>query len=269
MIFPQKSDYPQNFSILDNHKEAENQLYLDLLEASASVYFKVSPVFRYFFKKRFFIAEDFLEKKEKFQRILDAGTGVGFFLPYLASVSQEVVGVDKLDAVIYARHMIRKRGIANAVIDQYDLLSLPYKESSFDLVTAFSVLDRFGPIELKIVIDSFRRILKPGGLLMVGYSVENAFIRFLHRELSFPFDRRRRTRQILEPQDSSRKILYPYVQTEGKMENLISSYGFSEEFSKNIGIFNLIKLYRVSVFKNHGKSTVQTPNPVNRFSGSR
>lgn len=248
MIFPEKTDYPQNFAILERHKPIETQLYLNLLESSASAYLETDPFSRYFFKKRFFIAREFLENK-KFDRILDAGTGIGFFLPYLSTIAKEVVGVDRLNSVLYAREMVKNRLISNVTVDQHDLLSLPYPKSSFDLVTAFSVLDRFNPIELKIVLYSFRRILKGDGLLMVGYSIENALVRFLHHKLSFLFGRRRRTRQILEIYDPSQKTLYPYVQKERKIEDLILSYGFTKEFSKNIGIFNLIKLYNVTVFK--------------------
>jgi len=250
MIFPKKSDYPKNLSILEKHSDSELKLYLALVESSASAYFETDPLSRRFFKKRFFLARDFLERKGKFGRILDAGTGIGFFLPYLSSIAEEVVGVDKLESVIYTRKMIEKRGIGNVMIDQYDLLSLPYKESSFDVIIAFSVLDRFNPIEFKIVLNSFRRILKPGGFLITGLATENHLVCSLYNKLSFFFGRRRRTKQILELYDPSKKILYPYFQKKGEIEKMISNYDFSKEYSRNVSTLNLIKLYKVTAFKN-------------------
>lgn len=250
MIFPKKTDYPGNLSILEHHNDSESRFYLALVESSASAYFEADFFSQYFFKKRFLIAKDFLEKKGKFQRVLDAGTGIGFFLPYLSSIAEEVVGVEKLESVIYSRKMIQNRGISNVIIDQYDLLSLPYKESSFDLITAFSVLDRFSPIEMNIIINSFRRILKPGGFLITGLLTENRLVFFLRNRLDFLFSRRRRTRQILEILNPSKKILYPYIQKKGEIENLILDRDFSKEYSKDIEILNLINLYKVNVFKN-------------------
>ncbi len=172
MIFPNKSDYPNNFGILDSQNPTQTQLYSNLIEASASAYFESDPFSRYFLKKKFYHAESLLAKKN-FGKTLDAGTGIGFFIPYLSIISKDVVGVDRTGAVLYAREMIKKRHILNATVDQYDLMSLPYPDSTFDCVVSLSTLDNFTEIQLKIVLSLFKRILKPGGFLVVGYSTEN------------------------------------------------------------------------------------------------
>lgn len=250
MIFPTKSDYPNNFAILDYQHPTQMRLHTSLVEASASAYFESDPMSRYFLTRKFHHAGSLLQRRS-FNKILDAGTGIGYFVPHLASVAKEVVGVDRNEGAMYAREMLKKRGVLNASIEQYDLLSLPYKDSSFDCVVALSVLDAFNAHELKIVLNNFRRVLTPHGLLVVGCSTENALIRFLHHRMGFLFGKRARTRQLLDASKVPNAVFAKPASTPEAVEEIaLDQYHFQNIGARVTSLTPLVKLYRTILFEN-------------------
>jgi SAM-dependent methyltransferase len=250
MIFPSRSDYPNNFAILDHRHPTDLRLYASLIEASASAYFESDPISRYFLIKKFYLAESLL-KDRSFERILDIGTGIGFAIPYLSLLAKEVIGADRSQATIYAREMIRKRGILNASIDRHDLISLPYKDSSFDLIYSLSTLDGFNPYELQVILSSFRRILKPGGLLLAGCSTEGVVFRFLHNHLSFLFGKRLRTKQLLTTSSFLHRVFAKPSTPVEEIEKLaIDKFSFEKIQESCVSFAPLAKLYKVLLLKN-------------------
>ncbi|MBU6415119.1 class I SAM-dependent methyltransferase [Patescibacteria group bacterium] len=250
MIFPTKSDYPNNFAILDYQHPTQTRLHTSLVEASASAYFESDPMSRYFLTRKFRHTASLFHDRS-FDRVLDAGTGIGYFVPHLASIAKEVVGVERNEAAMYAREMLKKRGIANASVEQYDLLSLPYKDSSFDCVVALSVLDAFNGHELKIVLNNFRRVLAPHGLLIVGCSAENALTRFLHYRLGFLFGKRARTRQLLDSSKIPNAVFAKPISAPEAVEAIAQEqYHFKNIGVRTLSITPLLKLYRTTLFEN-------------------
>ncbi len=246
MIFPDKTDYPNGLAILDYRNLTDRQLYLSLIEGSASAYFESDPVSRWFLKRKFMLADALLAGRT-FENLLDVGTGIGYFIPHLSLIARRVVGVDRSAAVVYAREMIKKRGIANATVEQRDVLSLPYPESSFDAIVFFSAADGFSALEFNIAFSSFRRLLKPDGVLLIGYSTENAAVRFLHRRMSFLFGKRLRTKQLLASTaaDAGEKN----ARTRAIEQAAARDFGFVQVAVKNVSFLGL-KLYRVVEMRN-------------------
>lgn len=103
--------------------------------------------------------------------VLDAGSGVTFFPYYLKAriPGCKVTCIDR-DPLLKAVHdQISAAGSAGVVFSRNDLHHIPCRSASFDVVYCVSVLehtDNYEPI-----VAEFRRILKPGGLLVVTFDL--------------------------------------------------------------------------------------------------
>jgi SAM-dependent methyltransferase len=92
--------------------------------------------------------------------ILDAGCGTGNNLKHFAPWSRPI-GVDLSQDAL---HFCQKRGVAVAGAN---LLSLPFKEATFDLVTSFDVLYHRWVTDDRAAVRELVRVLRPGGRLLV------------------------------------------------------------------------------------------------------
>ncbi|MEX1255196.1 MAG: class I SAM-dependent methyltransferase [Dehalococcoidia bacterium] len=104
-------------------------------------------------------------------RVLDFGGGNGVLMPTLSRLYDEVVCVDLRTEM--AEELARADGIANAKIQAGELSSLGLPGDSCDTIIAADVLEHI--VDLKALIAEFRRLLKPGGELLVSAPSENAF----------------------------------------------------------------------------------------------
>lgn len=94
------------------------------------------------------------------RRLLDAGCGTGRNVAWLSGFGR-AVGID-LSA--QALVLSRRRG---AQVARASVLALPFADQSFDAVTSFDVLyHRWVPDDRAALVE-LRRVLKPGGLLLV------------------------------------------------------------------------------------------------------
>lgn len=93
------------------------------------------------------------------QKILDVGCGTGYNMRLLERFG-EVHGVDfASEALDYCRG----RGLTR--VHQADATRLPFEDASFDLVTAFDVIEHIA--DDRAALTEFRRVLKPGGQLLI------------------------------------------------------------------------------------------------------
>jgi SAM-dependent methyltransferase len=93
-------------------------------------------------------------------RILDAGCGTGTNLVHLASRGH-TFGVDLSAEALRFCHL---RGVSAA---RASVLSLPFGADCFDLVTSFDVLYHRWVPDDRAAVGELRRVLRPGGLLLV------------------------------------------------------------------------------------------------------
>ena len=92
--------------------------------------------------------------------MLDVGCGTGTMLGYLARYgAAEGVDMDE-EAIEYCR----ARGLEK--VTRADAENLPFPSSTFDLVTAFDIVEHTDD-DLR-VLSEFARVLKPGGTLLVS-----------------------------------------------------------------------------------------------------
>jgi SAM-dependent methyltransferase len=120
---------------------------------------------------------------------LDLGCGTGGNLPFLADHCTEIVGLDRSE---YALELARaKSGRAKLLLGDANRLGGMFRESSFDLITAFNLLyHRWIEDEAKTV-EQISRLLRPGGRLLL---TEPAFdiLRRRHDIVDFGLRRYRR-----------------------------------------------------------------------------
>jgi SAM-dependent methyltransferase len=95
-------------------------------------------------------------------RLLDVGTGYGFFLALMQSRGWEVMGLEvSPTGAQYAR---KRWGLS--ILSQ-PLEQTSFHEGAFDVVTAFYVVEHL-PDPMAFLREVYR-ILRPGGMIMVRY----------------------------------------------------------------------------------------------------
>jgi len=106
------------------------------------------------------------------RRVLDAGCGMAYGSALLADAgATTVTGVDLAEDVILAA-----RAAVGGRVDLHagDVRSLPFEDDAFDLVVCFEVIEHVE--EQARVLDEFRRVLAPGGLLAISSPNREAYV---------------------------------------------------------------------------------------------
>ena len=99
-------------------------------------------------------------------RVLEAAAGTGLVTLTLARKAREVIATDYTAAMVeLLGQRIRHSGLGNVTCQQADLTALPFPDASFDVVVAANVLHLLP--DLPAAFTSLRRVLKPGGKLLV------------------------------------------------------------------------------------------------------
>jgi SAM-dependent methyltransferase len=100
-----------------------------------------------------------------YDTILELGYGSGVLMPTLASIGRAVYGLD-LDADPQAvGDRLARLGVRPTLL-RGDAAAAPFPEARFDLIVAVSIFEHIA--DLRPVVGSVRRLLKPGGHLLVG-----------------------------------------------------------------------------------------------------
>ena len=94
--------------------------------------------------------------------VLDAACGEGYGSAMLAAAdAASVVGID-IDPAAVAH----ARGAHGIDVREGDVAELPFDDATFDLVVSFETIEHVAEPEL--ALDEFRRVLSPGGILVVS-----------------------------------------------------------------------------------------------------
>lgn len=97
-------------------------------------------------------------------RILDVGTGTGYFAVLLGARGHEVTGIDLTPAMLdEARALADDRGV-NARFEVMDAQSLSFPDNSFDAVVTRNLTWTLP--EPEQAYAEWLRVLKPGGVLL-------------------------------------------------------------------------------------------------------
>jgi SAM-dependent methyltransferase len=108
--------------------------------------------------------------RERYDSILEVGYGSGIFLPELARRSPRLVGIDLHVDSERVRRMLTALGI-DAELHEGSLFEMPFAEREFDALMCLSVLEHI--VDLEGALTELRRVLKPGGVAVLGFPVRN------------------------------------------------------------------------------------------------
>ena len=150
-----------------------------------------------------------------FDRVLDVGCGTGVLLHKL-SLCYPKVRFDGLDLSDQMIAQAVAKSLPNAVFSQGDAENPPYPDNTFDILMCTSSFHHYP--NPQAAIQSFHRILKPGGLLILCDMALPLPIRFLANHLWF---------RIIRSGD-----VHTYSQTE--ITKLLNDHQFSQCAYKKI-----------------------------------
>lgn len=116
-------------------------------------------------------------------RFLDAGCGRGEVMLAAARKGSQVAGVDYSEsAVEIARETVA--AVPRAEVVRSDVAELPWDDASFDRILMGDVIEHLDPEHGERALSELRRVLRPGGRLLVHTSPNRLFT-----ELVWPFGR--------------------------------------------------------------------------------
>jgi SAM-dependent methyltransferase len=95
--------------------------------------------------------------------MLDVGCGIGALHPFLRGMLGRLCGTD-VSAASVAQAQRNNPGVEYQV---YDGETLPYKNATFDVMTAVCVMHHVPPSQWLSFVREGRRVVRPGGLLCV------------------------------------------------------------------------------------------------------
>ncbi|MGG5821408.1 class I SAM-dependent methyltransferase [Falsiroseomonas sp. HW251] len=98
------------------------------------------------------------------RRVLDIAAGEGYGSAMIAQVATQVIGVElAADVVEHARANYRRDNLEYRVGDAREI---PVEDASVDVVVSFETIEHFTAHDR--FLDEIRRVLRPGGLLVVS-----------------------------------------------------------------------------------------------------
>lgn len=126
--------------------------------------------------------------------VLDAASGEGYGSDILRAAGAKVVGVE-IDLATVEASRLRYPGVDFV---QGDVARLPFPDAHFDVITSFETLEHIP--DPQSCLNEFRRVLKPGGVLIISTPDKTIYNRYLAEPNPFHLHEleRQEFRQALE-----------------------------------------------------------------------
>jgi len=109
--------------------------------------------------------------------VLDAGCGPGQWTHTISSAERPAFGVDMVPEFVGHAAV----NYPDCTFLQADMLDLPFPDNSFSGLLSWYSIIHTPPVQLPEVMDSFARVVKPGGQLLLGFFAAGKVHPFEHK----------------------------------------------------------------------------------------
>jgi SAM-dependent methyltransferase len=116
------------------------------------------------------------------ESLLEVGYGSGILLPELSRRAHRVAAIDVHPERDRVDSALRALGV-EVELRKASLFELPYEADEFTALVCLSVLEHL--TELDAAFSEFARVLRPGGIAVIGFPVRNAVTDRLFRMLGY------------------------------------------------------------------------------------
>ncbi len=123
------------------------------------------PIIGYFYCKRIKQALSLLTPPYK--SILEIGYGSGILIPTLYSISNDIVGVDKLSDPKIVKSNLERMNCRPLLMKEL-AHNINFPENRFELVVSIGTFEHILLNKIEILLEKIFKILVPGGHLLVG-----------------------------------------------------------------------------------------------------
>ena len=95
--------------------------------------------------------------------ILDVGCGIGIMEAYLAPYFNKITAIDIAGDLLGAA----KKNVAGVDFREYDGVTIPFSDQSFDVAFAVCVLHHLPPEQQMPMLQEMKRVVRPGGAVAI------------------------------------------------------------------------------------------------------
>jgi SAM-dependent methyltransferase len=127
--------------------------------------FYYKPVVGRIFRARIDLGLGLLDRR--YDALLEIGYGSGLLLPTLSTVTNELFGLDLEPQPEGLGTYLQSRGV-RATLAQGDVRKMPFPDTRFDCVVAFSIFEHVKGEALDAGLAEVARVLRPGGTFLIG-----------------------------------------------------------------------------------------------------
>ncbi len=141
---------------------------------------------RWFYRKRLSLVLSHLEDREKtYGDLLDIGFGSGILVPEECRRARRVSGIDVHERIdIVCRNLAAQGFLAD--LCRGSIYEIPFPDASQDAVVCVSVLEHLDRLDAALAEVDW--VLRPGGVLAVGFPVKSRLTGVLFSALGFDMD---------------------------------------------------------------------------------
>lgn len=145
------------------------------------ILFYKRPVVGWLYRERINLGLRLLPKR-RFESLLEIGYGAGAVLLTLGSQADKMSGID-LDADPEPVHRVLAAKGLEAKLEKASVYEMPFGDAAFDLAVSFSVFEHLH--EYPRGLADVARVLKPGGLFLLGMPAVNLMMEAGFRAIGF------------------------------------------------------------------------------------